>query len=178
MSRIRTVKPEFFTHEALFAAEKSTGLPLRLVFIALWSVCDREGRFRWQPSRLKVSLMPYDDIDLSEVFDALRDYGFIQQYEHAGECYGCIPSWFKHQRCNPHEADSVLPDLNGVTLVSSRKRDKNPQIARDPIVVCEACAADPEDVFDVARACTCMHVQHQRHPRDPLRRLHTLQSDP
>jgi hypothetical protein len=30
MSRIRTIKPDFFTHEDLFDAEQESGLPLRL----------------------------------------------------------------------------------------------------------------------------------------------------
>ncbi len=158
MSRIRTVKPELFTHEALFEAEKASGLPLRLAFIALLTVCDREGRFRWQPRRLKASLMPYDDIDLSEVFNALRDYEFIQQYEYAGQCYGCIPSWSNHQRINKHEAGSVLPALGGVTLVASKKRPKNPEITMDSTSVCEACTRDPSDGLEVADVCTCMHV--------------------
>jgi hypothetical protein len=46
MGRIRTIKPEFFSHEALFDGERETGLPLRLAFIGLLCQCDREGRFR------------------------------------------------------------------------------------------------------------------------------------
>ena len=49
--RIRTVKPEFFTHEGLFDAEKATKLPLRVAFVGLWCAADREGRFRWEPRR-------------------------------------------------------------------------------------------------------------------------------
>jgi hypothetical protein len=43
--RIRTVKPEFFKHEKLFDLEKETGLPIRLAWVGLFAISDREGRF-------------------------------------------------------------------------------------------------------------------------------------
>lgn len=61
--RIRTIKPEFFNHEAIFELEKSTKLPLRLAYIGLWCAADREGRFKWEPRRLGVQIMPYDGVD-------------------------------------------------------------------------------------------------------------------
>src|SRR5580658_8914126 len=103
MSRIRTVKPELFNHEGLFEAEQHYQLPLRLAFIALFTCCDREGRFRWQPRRLKLDILPYDNVDISRVLDALVTRGFIVKYEHQGEFYGCIPSWSRHQHINHRE---------------------------------------------------------------------------
>ncbi len=58
MARIRTIKPEFFLHDELFELEKETGLPVRLAFIGLWTQCDREGRFKWRPLRLKAAILP------------------------------------------------------------------------------------------------------------------------
>ena len=34
--RIRTIKPEFFTHEILYEAEIRFKLPLRVAFAGLW----------------------------------------------------------------------------------------------------------------------------------------------
>ena len=48
MARIRTIKPEFFRHEALYEAEHETGLPLRVAYAGLWTAADREGRFQWK----------------------------------------------------------------------------------------------------------------------------------
>ena len=71
--RIRTVKPELFLHEGLFDAEAATGLPLRLCFIGLFTQADREGRFRWQPRRLKAQILPYaEDVDFDRVLVALE----------------------------------------------------------------------------------------------------------
>ena len=111
MPRIRSVKPELFSHEALYEAELAHGLPLRLAFIALFTCCDREGRFCWQPGRLKLAILPYDDVDISCVLEAFITCGFIKKYEHQGKIYGCIPSWSRHQRPNHREADSELPSL-------------------------------------------------------------------
>lgn len=110
--RIRTIKPEFFTHEGIFEAEKETGLPLRLAFIGLWCACDREGRFKWEPRRLGVQILPYDDLTFLHVLDALTTRGFLVKYaSEAGE-FGCIPSFPRHQVINNRERDSELPDPN------------------------------------------------------------------
>ena len=117
MSRIRTVKPELFKHEDLFEAEISSKLPLRLAFIALFTCCDREGRFKWQPRRLKLDLLPYDEnIDIKEVLEKLAQHGFVQKYEYQGKWYGCIPSWTKHQQINNREIKSDLPAPQAIQL--------------------------------------------------------------
>ncbi len=109
MSRIRTVKPELFKHEDLFNAEINSKLPLRLAFIGLLTCCDREGRFKWRPQRLKLDMLPYDNnVDIVQVLDALAKHGFIKKYEHQGEWYGYIPSWSKHQQINNREIESDI----------------------------------------------------------------------
>lgn len=112
MARIRTIKPSFFRHEALFEAEQETGLPLRLAFVGLWTAADREGRFRWQPRALKLDCLPYDNADFSRVLDALATRGLIVRYAVDGAEYGYIPSWQKHQVINNREMASDLPEPN------------------------------------------------------------------
>ena len=108
--RIRTVKPEFFSHEELFELEVETSLPIRVCFIGLWCAADREGRFRWQPRRLKSQIAPYDEIDFSRVLDALATRGFICRYACPTGEYGWIPTFSKHQVINNRERASDLPD--------------------------------------------------------------------
>lgn len=110
MARIRTIKPGFFRHEALFDAERGTGLPLRLAFAGLWTAADREGRFKWRPRELKLDCLPHDDVDFAMVLDGLAAIGLIQKYEVDGECFGFIPNWKKHQVINQREAQSCLPE--------------------------------------------------------------------
>ena len=111
--RIRTIKPEFFTHDRLFDAEHETKLPLRLAYIGLWCAADREGRFRWEPRRLRAQIFPYENIDFPRVLDALTTRGFIVKYCKAGVddvCFGSIPSWHNHQVINNRERESQLPE--------------------------------------------------------------------
>jgi hypothetical protein len=121
MSKIRTVKPDLFRHEQLYEAEQVSGFPLRLLFIALFTVVDAEGRFRWRPRQLKLDILPYDEIDFNAALSALVEFGFVQYYEYQGEYYGAIPTWHKHQSINQREPDSVLPDpQRGLILKSSK----------------------------------------------------------
>ncbi len=145
MSRIRTVKPELFKHEGLFEAENAYQLPLRLAFIALFTCCDREGRFRWQPRRLKLDLLPYDEIDVSRVLDALATRGFIVKYEHQGELFGAIPTWANHQHVNNRELESELPSPAAAMALSIENTKEIKEVAfsvepvNDVCPTCEAC---------------------------------------
>lgn len=111
MARIRTVKPEFFTHFDLFKAEKESLMPLRLSFQGLWLCADKEGRFKWQPAQLKLQILPYDNFDFYQILEALVFYKFILKYRVEEKLYGCIPSFKDHQRITGSEAtaQSRLP---------------------------------------------------------------------
>lgn len=109
MSRIRTIKPEFFRHEALYEAEVSSGLPLRVAFAGMFTVADREGRFRWQPRVLKLDVMPFDEVNFSDVLEALVAGGFIVKYQVGADTYGHIPNFLKHQHVNVREMASAIP---------------------------------------------------------------------
>lgn len=108
--RIRTIKPEFFTHEGLYELEKETGLPIRVAFPGLWCAADKAGRFKWEPRRLGVAILPYDGIDFSRVLDALFTRGYVVRYRVDGVEYGAIPAFSKHQFLNNKERESTLPE--------------------------------------------------------------------
>lgn len=124
MGRIRTVKPELLTHEDLFMLEQDTGLPVRLAFVGLFTVCDREGRFKWQPNRIKLAVLPYDALDFSRVLDALATRGFIRMYSVNDEIFGLIPTWKKHQVINNRESGSEIPEpeeSDYISMTSTRE---------------------------------------------------------
>lgn len=123
MARIRTVKPELFRHEALFEAEQECGLPLRLAFIGLFTVCDRAGVFRWQPRQLKLDVMPYDAHEFSRVLDALMTRGFVVKYVCGSEEYGVIPSFTRHQVINNKEKQSSHPQIDEADHVFDPKNN-------------------------------------------------------
>lgn len=118
MGRIRTVKPELLTHEDLFLLEKETGLPIRLAFVGLFTVCDREGRFKWQPNRIKLAVLPYDELDFSRVLHALSSRGFIRMYTIDDEIFGLIPTWSRHQVINNRESASEIPPPEESSYIS------------------------------------------------------------
>lgn len=116
MARIRTVKPEFFRHEALYDAEMQSGLPLRIAFAGLFTAADKEGRFSWKPRSLKLDCLPHDTVNFESVLDALHEFGFIVKYEIDGKFYGAIPSWKEHQHVNIREAESKIPGPTGESM--------------------------------------------------------------
>jgi len=108
MARTRSIKPGFFDNDIL------GNLPpiIRLLFIGLWCIADREGRLEDRPGRIKKTLLGYDDVDMSEVNEmltALHNTGFIYRYNVRGEEYIQIVNFSKHQ--NPHikEKPSEIP---------------------------------------------------------------------
>lgn len=109
MGRIRTVKPELFIHDELYDAEHNSGLPCRLAFIGLLTLVDREGRFHWKPRQIKAQLFPYDELEFSQVLEALKNSGFLTHYQVEGKQYGVIKSFANHQKINAKEAKSKLP---------------------------------------------------------------------
>lgn len=112
VGRIRTVKPELFTHPELYQAEVETGLPLRLAYIGLWTVADREGRFKWKPETIELAVLPYDKIDFPRVLDALVTRGYLVHYASGGKEYGYLPTFKLHQCINGRESPSAIPDVS------------------------------------------------------------------
>lgn len=109
MARKRQIEPGFFRHEELYMLEKTSGLPCRVAFAGLWTVADREGRFRWKPNELKLDILPYDELDFGRVLEALESSAFIESYEVDGRRYGYIPSWHEHQTPHLKEQASTIP---------------------------------------------------------------------
>jgi len=112
MPRIRTIKPESSFNDQLFDMEIDTGWPIRFIWAVLPCHCDRAGRFKYHPKRLKAQILPWDDLDFSEVLDRLWKGGFIERYTHEDSDYGCIPTFLDHQVINNRESDSKLPEPN------------------------------------------------------------------
>ncbi len=126
MGRIRTIKPEFFTHEGLFEIEKQSGLPVRVAFAGLFTVADKEGRFEWKPKIIKLKVMPWDEVSFEAVLSALEASGFVRRYMVGDKVFGFIPSWHTHQRVKADEAQSRLPDPKDGTEIALPEPKKTP----------------------------------------------------
>ena len=108
MSRIRTIKPEFFT-----SADIVCMTPLsRLFYASLWCEADRDGRLKWDVKTLKLRYFPADDCDISSMANELLENGLIVIYEVDGKSFAEIPSFTTHQVINNREAESIIPARN------------------------------------------------------------------
>ena len=105
MSRIRTIKPEFYRHEGLQDLEiKNPGAYPMLVFQGLWSQCDRNGVFQWRPRQLKLDILPFLPFDMATTLLILEESNYLIRYFVDKNEYGYIPTFCIHQRLSGKEA--------------------------------------------------------------------------
>ena len=111
MARIRYLKPDFFKDEDI----KELPYEARLFYQGLWVQADREGRGEDRPERLKIEIMPYDEVDAEKIMKLLscpKKNGkrpFIVRYAIDGEKYYQIINWQKHQKPHKTERNSDIP---------------------------------------------------------------------
>lgn len=106
MSRIRTIKPTFWTSEQVVECSLSA----RLLFIGLWNFCDGSGRHSFSPKQIKSQVFPSDDISVDVIIDMLwelSDNGLIVIYENKNSKLLEVTGW-SHQKID-HEHSSRLP---------------------------------------------------------------------
>lgn len=97
MSRIRTLKPEFFRSRSLAKCSRDA----RLTFTGLWTEADDHGHGVADPRILKGAIWPLDDDITHEHVSAhirmLVETDHIRLYEVAGEAYYEVIHWSEHQ---------------------------------------------------------------------------------
>lgn len=103
MSRIRSIHPGLWTDEAFVSLSPCA----RLLFIGMWNECDDKGLFVWSPLKLKMRIMPADNIDASALLAEIEGTGQIRKYEVAGKTYGAVRNFGKFQR--PKKPNTVHP---------------------------------------------------------------------
>lgn len=103
--RIRSIKPE------VWADEKLAGLPrdARLLFLALISNADDDGRMRGSVLFVRAACFPYDpDLDVATLLNELAGAGFIEAYEAEDQSFLFIKNFRKHQKID-RPTPSPLP---------------------------------------------------------------------
>lgn len=104
--RIRTIKPEFWTNEALCQCSEFT----RLLALALLNWSDDEGYFIANPIIIKGHLFPfYDDSTIvRRSIDDLSRIGWIEVgKDHEGRAVGRVINFEKHQRIDRPKASKI-----------------------------------------------------------------------
>lgn len=96
MSRIRSIKPEFWTSAQLL--ECSTNA--RLLFIGTWTFADDAGRHPWSAKQVKAEIFPADAFTEQQMLSwlgELESQGLIVRYANGGKEFFYIDGW-RHQR--------------------------------------------------------------------------------
>lgn len=108
MSRIRTIKPEFWTSEQIMECS-----PLaRLAFIGMWNFCDDNGVHPASCKTLKAEVFPGDDLTASnvqEVVNELLKQGLLAEFSDENRMWWFVTGWH-HQLINrPSKSRYPLP---------------------------------------------------------------------
>lgn len=108
MPRARNIKPGFFESED----PAKVGYPQRLLWIALWTLADREGRLEYRAATFKKYAFGFDHVSVEEVAgwtDDLFRAGLIDVYEVGSTRVIQCVNFARHQR--PHRLDppSIFP---------------------------------------------------------------------
>jgi hypothetical protein len=126
MARIRSIKPEFFTSEAIAAQPLSA----RLTFIGLWTYVDDNGVGLDNELLITAAIWPLETDNLEtlartrEDLASLSRAGLVSRYRDSRKGYVYITSWLEHQKVDhprkpryplPSEACTVVPltSING-----------------------------------------------------------------
>ena len=131
MARIRTIKPDFWTSEALSECSVSA----RLLFIGTWNFADDYGNLERSSKRIKMQIFPADSIDVEPLIQELITHGLLIEYSVSSKKYLHIPGFKDHQvinrpskpTCPPHE-DSL--NTHGVLTEDSLMEGKGRELKK------------------------------------------------
>ncbi|MCW3039452.1 MAG: uncharacterized protein JWM31_1357 [Solirubrobacterales bacterium] len=105
--RIRSIKPEAWQDERLGGVSRDA----RLLWVALITLADDDGRFRALPALILGHGFPFDK-DAPKKLDGwlaeLDHAGLIRLYTVGQHAYGVFPTWAQNQRISK-PTPSVLP---------------------------------------------------------------------
>lgn len=110
MSRIRTVKPEFWKHEELSALPES----VHMLAAALLNYADDEGYFNANDKLVKAECCPLREpsVSIHDALTALSNVGYLKLGKAPdGKRYGWVVNFDTHQRVN-RKTDSKIKKLN------------------------------------------------------------------
>ena len=124
MARIRSIKPSFWSDEAVAGLSRDA----RLLAIGLISMADDEGRFLASTTAVSGYVFPHDNLPVSKVrhwLDEIHQAGIVRLYC-VNRCeYGEFPNWSRHQKINRPTASLIPPPptLRSVPLTEDSLSD-------------------------------------------------------
>lgn len=103
MSRIRSIHPGIWTDEAFVTLSAYA----RVFLIGLWTEADDKGIFPWSPLKLKMRVLPADNVDVAELLAELVEGGLLMRYEVEGKAFAAIRNFARFQR--PKKPNDIYP---------------------------------------------------------------------
>lgn len=118
MARIRTIKPEFWTDE------KIVQLPYeaRLFFIGLWNFCDDDGYLMNEPNRLRMQILPNDNVDPTMIIDLLCCAGLLDLCETEDAPVLLVRHFKDHQKVSHSAPSKIKPKVSGKLAIPMESR--------------------------------------------------------
>jgi hypothetical protein len=108
MARIRTIKPEFWTHEDLSALPEAT----HMLAAALLNHADDEGYFNANPGLVKAACSPLREpsVSIQDSLISLQKVGYLRMFNGTdGKRYGQVITFDDHQRVNRPTPSKIKP---------------------------------------------------------------------
>ena len=140
--RARNIKPGFWRNEELVEVTPTA----RLLFIGLWCMADREGLLEDRPKKIKLEVLPYDDLNIKSLLDDLCKHALIFRYSVNGNRYISIPTFKKHQHPHRNEKLSDIPLPIKADKTDTSEKGPTKDIPRDDqgCLNPEPCILNPE----------------------------------
>lgn len=131
MSRIRSIKPEFWDDADL--AEDLTR-EQRLLYIGLWNLCFDNWTMEYDARQVKKALFGYDADVTPEIVDAwvchIAETGRIQFFTFEGKTCLYLPKCHEHQRINRPSSSPIPAPDSGSTSGGLTDDSLSPQPSR------------------------------------------------
>lgn len=129
MSRIRTIKPEFWSSEQTMDCSPIA----RLLFIGLWNFCDDNGIHPASPKRIKAEVFPGDNCSTADIIQWMNELiqnNLIQEYIAENKAYWIVTGWKKHQKIEKPTYRHPLPQselkvIADHSMINQRKEDES-----------------------------------------------------
>lgn len=106
MARIRTVKPEYFTHPEIV----TLSIPARLLLLSLLTQADDEGRLFDQPMKIRANAFGENDrVKIGGLLKELADEGRILRYRTESKACIQVLNFNRHQTISKFRPSSLPP---------------------------------------------------------------------
>lgn len=118
---MRGIKPDFWTDEDVVEVSAFA----RLLFVGLWQMACDNGHVKDSPKRIKMSILPADDVDIQALLGELVNANLIDR----SGGWIAVPNLAKHQRIDRRYF--LTCDLDGCTKPTGEATEDSPIPAQD-----------------------------------------------